>query len=58
MNNCITPCVGASGGGGPNFIDTISNVLRALPFSQNQYSRILKNKIKVTRCLDEIRKSD
>jgi len=54
------------GAAAPNFIDTISNVLCDLPFSQNQpqqsaddwYSKILKNRIKIIGCLDEIRKSD
>jgi hypothetical protein len=68
VTNCINSMRRRRGGGQlpPNFIDTLSNVLRALPFSQNQpqqsvddwYSRILKNKIKITGCLDEIRKSD
>ena len=48
-----------------NFTDMISNILSDLPFSQNQpqqsadgwYSRILKNEMKITGCLDDVRKT-
>lgn len=70
--NCMRGTRGAHGEGAAgvqpppsNFIDMISNILSDLPFSQNQpqqsadgwYSRILKNEMKITGCLDDVRKT-